>query len=335
MNINTNLVNRQADLLSLASGVTQLKKIASSGGGEYAGACPWCGGEDRFRVQPDKGVWLCRHCTNGKWQDVISFGRRLWPGESFVSVCEMLAGGELMNYSMDKTVVNKRYKTIDKPPVEEWQAEALKQVEAWEKALFEPVGARALAYLKKRGLNEETIRKNRLGYRQEPKGISIPCIVDGMLWYVKFRNSGQAAKYVLLKGSKPVALFNADAIKSGEALLFVEGEFDAMLCNQEFGDLLKTVTCGSGTNQLDTAAWGDLLLRPSLSLILPDNDEAGWKAAEALAEISQNPAIVALPDSNCKDVTDYWRAGGNLREWVIETLEWFDLNKIYKAGGRK
>jgi hypothetical protein len=30
-----------------------LKKAANTNGGEYSGACPWCGGDDRFRVWPE------------------------------------------------------------------------------------------------------------------------------------------------------------------------------------------------------------------------------------------------------------------------------------------
>ena len=29
---------------------TPLKKAANTGGGEWVGACPFCGGKDRFRV---------------------------------------------------------------------------------------------------------------------------------------------------------------------------------------------------------------------------------------------------------------------------------------------
>ena len=56
--------------------VTGMQKVAASGGGEYAGPCPFCGGEDRFRVQPASARWLCRHCTDGHWQDAIDFVRR-------------------------------------------------------------------------------------------------------------------------------------------------------------------------------------------------------------------------------------------------------------------
>ena len=38
------------DLLSVIGSATTLKKVAATDGGEYAGPCPFCGGDDRFRV---------------------------------------------------------------------------------------------------------------------------------------------------------------------------------------------------------------------------------------------------------------------------------------------
>ncbi len=47
---------------------TQLRKVAATNGGEFAGPCPFCGGKDRFHVQPNKNRWLCRGCTGGRWK---------------------------------------------------------------------------------------------------------------------------------------------------------------------------------------------------------------------------------------------------------------------------
>ena len=49
---------------ALAEGV--LRRVASTNGGEWAGPCPLCGGEDRLRVWPTPrtgkpGAW-CRRC---------------------------------------------------------------------------------------------------------------------------------------------------------------------------------------------------------------------------------------------------------------------------------
>jgi len=45
------------------------RKVASTKGGEYACACPGCGGKDRFRIWPAQkdgaGSWWCRGCDKG------------------------------------------------------------------------------------------------------------------------------------------------------------------------------------------------------------------------------------------------------------------------------
>ena len=52
-----------SDVFSLAEEETSLHKVAVN---EYAGACPGCGGTDRFRVRysREKGTWsfMCRSC---------------------------------------------------------------------------------------------------------------------------------------------------------------------------------------------------------------------------------------------------------------------------------
>ena len=68
---------KHIDLLFLVSRYTLLHKEALTNGGEYAGPCPKCGGNDRFRVQPNNpggGIWFCRKCTGEVWKDAISKG---------------------------------------------------------------------------------------------------------------------------------------------------------------------------------------------------------------------------------------------------------------------
>ena len=75
--IDTWAIKQRTDLLGLIGADTRLKKVASTGGGEYAGPCPFCGGRDRFRVQPLRGRWWCRGCSDGpRWQDAIGYVRR-------------------------------------------------------------------------------------------------------------------------------------------------------------------------------------------------------------------------------------------------------------------
>ena len=76
-------INQTFDLLPLCGDLKQA-------GAYHVGACPFCGGRDRFRVQPHARRWLCRGCTGGKWQDAIAYVMRRRNCD-FREACESLA----------------------------------------------------------------------------------------------------------------------------------------------------------------------------------------------------------------------------------------------------
>jgi phage/plasmid primase-like uncharacterized protein len=79
---------KAADILSVAHRHgAQLRKF----GGEYAGACPVCGGRDRFSINPKRRIWNCRGC--GKGGDVIAFVQHL-RALGFLDAVRELAGGK-------------------------------------------------------------------------------------------------------------------------------------------------------------------------------------------------------------------------------------------------
>jgi CHC2-type zinc finger protein len=57
---------------------------------ECVGACPKCGGDDRFAINTKKQVWNCRHCEVGG--DVIKLVEHL-DGCDFIVACNTLTGG--------------------------------------------------------------------------------------------------------------------------------------------------------------------------------------------------------------------------------------------------
>jgi DNA primase len=352
-------LKQQVDLLALAERSTTLRRVASSGGGEWAGPCPFCGGQDRFRVQPHHpggGRWLCRNCTQGKWQDVIAFGQRLWPGLPFPQVCELLAGGQpptTRNPSSPAAPETPAYR----PPSDDWQASALQAMELCQHNLWEPVGEPALAYLRSRALQDETLRYWRLGYSPGarfgsggkgslwvPRGVLIPCLALGQVWYLKVAllpgdrvrcekcrqpaparqpcpQCGALNKYRGVKGNRPAAIFGADDLAGVDLALFVEGEFDAMLAWQEVRDVISVCTLGSATNQPDLATWGPYMAPLSLVLAAYDNDEAGQRGARALQSLSERVHLVGLPSADpsleaAKDITDFVLQGGELWPWL-------------------
>lgn len=70
------MTERSIDLLELIGHDTRLKKSSNVNGRgpEYEGACPFCGGKDRLRVQPEMGQWWCRQCSpNEHWGSAADY----------------------------------------------------------------------------------------------------------------------------------------------------------------------------------------------------------------------------------------------------------------------
>lgn len=343
------------DLLALVAPYTTLRRVAASNGGEWAGPCPFCGGRDRFHVQPHAehgGRWLCRHCTGGKWQDAIAFGQRLWPAEPFLQVCERLAGGSLEAYQ-SKTGRRERVlpeKPAYTPPAGEWQEDARRAIEGCERNLSASFGEEALHYLVQRGLQPDTIAYWRLGYSPGsrfgqlwvPRGVVIPCVARDEVWYLKILllpevpvrcqgcrqqtparrpcpRCGTVNKYRGVRGNRPAAIFGADELAGAWGALFVEGEMDALVAWQELQDVIAVCTLGSATNQPDLATWGPYLLPLQVILAAYDADEAGERGLQAMQALAEKVRVVP-PPPGAKDLNDYVLQGGELWPWLREAL---------------
>lgn len=233
----------------------------------------------------------------------------------------------------------------DNPPAEIWQVRALQLIERAEIALWDGRGKDALAWLRSRGLQDETIRAARLGYipkdyTEKPEawgtpndearpiyffeGLLIPGLIAGKVWYLKIRPShprGEMPKYINIRGGKSAALYGADFITTGRPAIFCEGELDAIILRQEVKALASVITLGSSTNELNIATWGIYLLRPSIFLIAYDVDAAGNGGAEKLTWLhdAQRLNIPTLRKGD-KDLTDFHKSGGNLYSLVESVL---------------
>jgi DNA primase len=391
--IDVQALKTQVNLLELASRATALRRVASSGGGEWAGPCPFCGGRDRFHVQPyypGGGRWLCRGCTQGAWRDAIAYGQRLYPGLGFQEVCQRLGEGQQINaYSRSTPVRPVPQHPAYHPPAAAWQDAARQAVQTCERLLWGGEGGLALNYLRRRGLRDDTIRYWRLGfspgmklnplvphpsaqktsdfpspasgrgevaglYRQGegsggvgdlylPRGVLIPCLALGEVWYLKIAllpgervkcqgcgeitparqpcpKCGTINKYRGVKGNRTGAIFGADELRGAGLALFVEGEFDAMLAWQALNDVIAVCTLGAASNRPDLATWGPYLLPLERILALYDADRAGQAGLQALQELSERVEAVQLP-AGAKDVNDYLLQGGDLWLWLKGVVE--------------
>jgi hypothetical protein len=195
---------------------------------------------------------------------------------------------------------------------------------------------KARYYLKElRGLNATTINQHQLGYwpggkigdMYAPRGITIPCAdEEGTLWYVKIRYlpgeekrkpDGSLEKYTSIGGSMP-AVYLSEQLAGKQVAVLAEGEFDALLLWQECGDMVGVASLGSATARLDLLTWGYAFFPLHRIITIYDTDGAGAKGSEQLAELSSRIQVARLPmlQEGDKDLTDFWKAGGNLRAWL-------------------
>ena len=121
-----------------------------------------------------------------------------------------------------------------------------------------------------------------------------------------------------IRGSQP-GLFGAGNLLRHSTAILVEGEFDAMLLDQEAGDLVGVATFGSASVREIPYKWIATLLSCRRIFIAGDNDRAGNEFMNALSGFSRRFRCIQVPEG--KDITQFWQIGGNLRDWVERTLK--------------
>lgn len=317
------------DLLTLVGRDTRLKRVAGTNGGEWAGPCPWCGGTDRFRVWPEprdgKPDYWCRQC--GRKGDAVQYLRDR-DGLTFAEAKDRL--GLPSERQQRPTTPRPRVDPEPAPPGVEWQAAARQVVSACASALWADGGAVALGYLRGRGLDDDTIWRARLGWNPErrdlhglwvERGITVPWYMDADLWAVNVRcfdaggnpEKQSGRKYRALAGGLKAIPYGVGSLAGKAVAVVVESELDALLVTQEAGDLVGAVALGSAKG-LPSAGLAHLLPCRRL-LVGGDEDAAGASMAAKWRAFSPRVRSVHVPQG--KDVTEFWQAGGRVRDWVL------------------
>lgn len=250
------------------------------------------------------------------------------------------AGGEIL---ADFTPRQHQPKdTPHEPPPAEWQQAVNKAFDQLPEKWNSPAGRKARLYLNERGISDDVIDRFSLLFNPNwlktdyidpdtgkpvsiAPGIVIPNRIDGVLWGVKVRDfhATLKGKYIHVKGSKPSAPFNADSLSPESPILICEGEFDALVAQNQLGDGWACITLGGASNDYARLPrrWRESIQAAPHIYACFDNDEPGQKAFGRLPE-SLNAKRVVLPDG-VKDITEYIvQQGGDLL-WLLRLADFF------------
>ena len=331
------------DILELIQAETHipLRRVAA---GEYASPCPFCrAGDDRFRVWPERGRYWCRVCN--KCGDDIQFVRD-YKDLGYRAACEYVNRGDNIihhnhhNHHNNTIHHNNNNTKPLSPPGEQWLEQAWPFLIDCQERLWSDAGARAVAWLRGRGLADKTMTVAGLGYNDHdhnvdrqlwgveperdkngklhtmislPRGIVIPSTIAGELWSMRIRRPVGKPKYHFVKGGTANGLFNADKIIAGQPVVLLEGEIDALtVCQAGFVGVATGSTCGARRTK-----WIARLSAASTVLVAYDNNNEGNKAAPYWLD--------ALP--NAKRWRPYWsdanqmlQDGADVGAWIAAGL---------------
>ena len=345
--------------------VSLIKLVADDLGSPGRGnrwPCPMHGGEHpNFAITRDGKHWRCWSCgASGDVFDYLAKRENITLAEAARRLDPSAGNGSR------KPAGKPQQQPAMPPPAPAWQDPAWQSsvddvVHQAEALLWSKDGRLALDWLRARGLEDNTIRRFRIGfnpwdYTTEPievlgpdkrncpqglwvrRGIVIPWIHPAS-WYSerddKIGNPGprwvgvnirrlaadfgepNKPKYQCLQESERGNPYPwPEASAPGEPALLCEGEFDSLLAFQEVGDLLNVTTFGGAGQTRETAAARAFLSVAPDWLLSFDHDDAGDTAARAMARRSPRRCHrLVLPDG-CKDVTDLWRSGRSVRDWL-------------------
>ena len=335
--------------LAIAHGLAP-KKVSGTHGGEYAGACPFCGGNDRFRIWEDqnegRGSYWCRGCH--KHGDNIQFVMdtqgvgfreaanktgdtdKLKPLGDRPSGCmtNWMHGGSAKKSVFDPRVPGK--------VSDLWAEKAGKLVE-WAKERL--AGSDGEKILRNKGLSAETCDRMNLGWIPEdcyrpreswglptemkddgkPKrlwisaGIVIPMYdSDGRVVRIRIRRrSEDEPRYPMVKGSSVRQMLLGNPDR---CIVVVESELDAILIDQLAGDITGVLSLGNAQSKPDEPAFSALnkalRILVALDFDIAGKSAFGWWHREFVRAIR-------WPVPNGKDPSDAHSEGSDIRSWVI------------------
>jgi hypothetical protein len=258
---------------------------------EKCGPCPRCGGEDRFSINTQKGVWNCRQCGVGG--DVIKLVEHL-DACGFIDACRTLTGESAPKANgKDRTGTKPRKVVAAEYPYRDQNGAVAFVVERIE--YQNPDGS----FVSKDGKRKKNFRQKRPD----------PDHPGEWIWNVD--------SVLVLPYRLPELI---EAIAAGQRVSVVEGEAKADLLSS-WNIAATTNACGSGKWKPEHSEY----LRGADVVLCPDHDDAGWQhinqVGASLVGIARSIRVLVLPHAKAKDDIVDWARNGGTREKLDVLLD--------------
>src|SRR3990172_6272115 len=186
------------------------------------------------------------------------------------------------------------------------------------------------------GLPEEKKADGKLKKVWVPVGLVIPCLVDGKLARIRIRRpvvkEGED-RFIVVPGgyTGPMVIKfhpHPSPLPEGEGgikgWVIVESELDAILIAQKVGDVVGVMAMGNNIARPDGPAFK--MLKDSLCILNAMDYDQGGAAARKWWEENFSQCK-RWPVPKAKDPGDYYKEGGNIKEWVMAGLP-----PVFKVG---
>jgi len=300
---------------------------------EYHGACPWCGGDDRFMIWESRNKYYCRQCD--RKGDAIQYLR------DFRKLSYHEAADVTGNQTPAKQ--NKVIPWFKAKPGEGWRVNADRLISTASSFLAADSSSQAELFAS-RGITLETARRFNLGWLPHdiyddranwglpekfdengkakklfiPAGLLIPGPDRLRVRQAEKRNG---RKYYLVpgSGSEPM-IINGHLNTDVAAAIVIESELDGILLAQELRNEFVFIATGSTANG-PSVELIDSLTRRSFVWIALDSDTAGAKAAWEKWMGLKNAIRTPIPASWGKDHTEAHQNGYDLNLWMEAAYE--------------
>ena len=239
-------IRRQVSLIQYIGQYTTLK---GRPGKEHYGPCPFCDGDDRFRIFKDDRGWICRGC-NRRQGDIFTFVMRMHN-------CDFKEARNILGYGTEKRNIptptrkqpQKEMKELEFK-TEEWQTKNKAIIKAAANAIK---GSATWQYLEDRGIDDEAIKAFALGHKRmkskdlgEYDCLVIPWILkDKRVTMTKYRRlvADHKMRYFTESGSVPV-IFGSHLAEGKDTVIMVEGELNCVSVWMAASDMADILSVG-------------------------------------------------------------------------------------------